>query len=174
MADAFEKARDDFIATMERITTGFGMPALAGRMYGLLAFTPRPMSLDEISEQLHTAKSGVSVNIRLLENLGSVKKVWVKGDRRDYYEADFKLVKFYCDFFRKGVEIETKPFFDVIEKCLSTLEDGVTQENAADAGLVRKRLKNELKTKEPLMRIFERLIIELEELMVKEEGVRDD
>ena len=77
MPDAYERARDEFIVTMEKITTAFALPALSGRIYGLLAFVPRPMSLGEIADKLHVAKSGVSVNIRTLEGLGIVRRVWV-------------------------------------------------------------------------------------------------
>ena len=166
MTDAYEKARDEFITAMERITTSFSFPALAGRIYGLLAFTPKPMSLDEISARLHAAKSGVSVNIRLIENFGLVKKVWVKGDRRDYYEADLGLVKVYYDFFKQGMEKETKPFFDAVERCLRILNGDATRENEA----IKRQLERELKIKEPLMVIFDRLISDLELLKTEEEG----
>jgi len=171
MGDAYEKARDEFITAMERITASFNVPALAGRIYGLLAFTPKPMSLDEISARLHAAKSGVSVNIRSIENFGLVRKVWVKGDRRDYYEADLGLVKAYYDFFKQGVEKETKPFFDAVERCLRILDGGATVENEADAEVIKRQLERELKIKEPLMAVFDRLITDLESLKTEEEGV---
>lgn len=171
MIDAYEKARDEFIAAMERITVGFGMPALAGRIFGLLAITPKPMSLDEISERLQTAKSGISVNIRLLENFGIARKVWVKGDRRGYYEADFKLASFYYDFFKKGIEMETKPFFDAAEKCLRTLEGEISEENATDAESVKERLSKELDMREPLLSLFEMYLTELKRLAIQEESV---
>lgn len=171
MADAYEKARDEFITAMERITTNFNFPALAGRIYGLLAFTPKPMSLDEISARLHAAKSGVSVNIRIIENFGLVRKVWVKGDRRDYYEADLGLVKVYYDFFKQGMEKETKPFFDAVERCLKILGGGAAGENEADAEVIKRQLERELKIKEHLMAVFDRLISDLESLKTEEEGV---
>jgi DNA-binding transcriptional regulator GbsR (MarR family) len=170
MADAYEKARDEFITAMERITASFSFPALAGRIYGLLAFTPNPMSLDEISARLHAAKSGVSVNIRLIENFGLVRKVWIKGDRRDYYEADLGLVKVYYDFFKQGMEKETKPFFDAVERCLRILNGDATGEIEADAEVIKRQLERELKIKEPLIAIFDRLISDLELLKTEEDG----
>jgi DNA-binding transcriptional regulator GbsR (MarR family) len=170
MGDAYEKARDEFIAAMERITVSFGMPALAGRIFGLLAITPKPMSLDEISERLSSAKSGISVNIRLLENLGITRKVWVKGDRRGYYEADFRIANLYYDFFKKGMEMETIPFFDTAGKCLETLEGDVNPENVPDAELVKERLREELALKKPLLALLENYLSELKDLAVQEKG----
>lgn len=170
MADAYEKARDEFIAAMERITTAFAFPALSGRIYGLLAFTPRPMSLGEIADTLHVAKSGVSVNIRMLENLGIARRVWVKGDRRDYYEVDFDLVRLYHDFFKKGLEIELEPTFDGIERCLTLLAGDVDEANREEAEAVQRRLERNLNMKEPLLALFHRLVAALAELKAIGEG----
>ncbi len=45
------------------------------------------MSLEAIAGELQVSKSNISINIREAERLGMVKKVWKKGDRKDYYEA---------------------------------------------------------------------------------------
>lgn len=49
-----------------------------------------------MSDSLSISKGNVSINIRALEFWSMVKTVWVKGDRKDYYESrtDFwKIVK---------------------------------------------------------------------------------
>ena len=89
--DSYDKARDHFVEMMAEIMNVYGMPPMVGRIYGLLAFTPRPMSLDEIAEKLGVAKSGVSTNLRLLEQMGFAEKVWVKGDRKDYWSVDLRI-----------------------------------------------------------------------------------
>lgn len=170
MADAYERARDEFISVMEKITTSFALPALSGRIFGLLAFTPRPMNLDEIADALQVAKSGVSVNIRMLENFGMVRRVWVKGDRRDYYEADFDLVRLYHDFFKKGAELELGPTFDGIEKCLTILDGEIDPANREEAGKIRQRLERNVRIKEPLLALFERFVAALAELKTITEG----
>jgi len=94
MADAYEKAREEFINSIERIAAQVGNGAgLPRRILAYLMFTPRPVSLDELCERLGAAKSGVSVNARVLENHGLVRKAWVKGERKDFYEADFKIAE---------------------------------------------------------------------------------
>jgi DNA-binding transcriptional regulator GbsR (MarR family) len=170
MADAYEKARDEFISVMEKITTAFALPALSGRIYGLLAFTPRPVSLGEIAETLHVAKSGVSVNIRTLENLGIVRRVWVKGDRRDYYETDFDLVHLYHGFFKKGIEIEIEPTFATIEKCLTLLGGDVDPANREEAELMKRRLQRHMNLKEPVLTLFQHMVTALGELKKLGEG----
>ena len=169
MADAYEKARVEFISVMEKITTAFTFPAMCGRLYGLLAFTPRPVSLGEIAETLHVAKSGVSVNIRMLENSGIARRVWVKGDRRDYYEADFDLVSLYHGFFTKRLEGELEPTFAGIEKCLNILGE-IDPARRDEVGKIKGELERNARMKEPLLALFERLVAALAELKTISEG----
>src|SRR5262249_36776690 len=66
----------------------FGYNKVIGKMYGALLLSPNPMSLDDLMNHLEVSKASVSMNMRLLENLGIVKEVWVRGDRRKFYEAE--------------------------------------------------------------------------------------
>jgi DNA-binding transcriptional regulator GbsR (MarR family) len=42
--------------------------------------------LDEIVVRLGVSKGSISLNIRELERWGAVRKIWVPGTRKDYYE----------------------------------------------------------------------------------------
>lgn len=63
-----------------------GMPRTFGRLFGLLMVAERPLSLDELAEQLHVSKASVSTNARSCEEMGLARRVGVRGDRRDFYE----------------------------------------------------------------------------------------
>lgn len=108
--EGIEKALDRFIENAGKISANMlGMVnKVGGQIYALLFLSRDPQSLDDIAETLQVSKGNVSVNVRLLENLKLVKKVWVKGSRRDYYEAnrDYpkKLLKGFFDRIREGVD----------------------------------------------------------------------
>jgi DNA-binding transcriptional regulator GbsR (MarR family) len=75
---------------------------VGGQIYALLFLNEEPLSLDEISERLGVSKGNVSINIRMLEDFKLVRKIWVKGSRRDYYEAERVYPKkILTDFFDK-------------------------------------------------------------------------
>ncbi|MBI1908775.1 MAG: MarR family transcriptional regulator [Deltaproteobacteria bacterium] len=104
------QARDSFIESVGKITANMlGMVSkVGGQIYALLFLSRQPLSLDEISDILKLSKGNVSVNIRLLEETKLVRKVWVKGSRRDYYEAhrDYprQFLKGFFDRVRGGIE----------------------------------------------------------------------
>lgn len=140
-----EKTLESFIESSGKISANMlGMVnRVGGQIYALLFMMRQPLSLDEICDMLKTSKGNVSVNIRLLEEQGLVKKVWVKGSRRDYYEVvrDFpkKLIKGFFDRVRDGIEHSLR----IIEQCQSELEQSsgeFTGEDNDDAKFMRDQL----------------------------------
>lgn len=107
---AIEGARDQLIESAGKISANMlGMVSrVGGQIYALLFLTREPMSLDEIAEDLKISKGNVSVNIRMLEDKGLAKEVWVKGDRKNYYQVsrDYptKLLKGFFDQVRGGID----------------------------------------------------------------------
>lgn len=85
---------------------------VGGQIYALLFLSEEPLSLDDISEKLQVSKSNISINIRMLEDLKLVRKVWVKGSRRDYYAAERVYPK--------------KVLRDFLDKIQGTLMDAIT------------------------------------------------
>ena len=49
------------------------------------------MPLGKISAMLGISKGSVSMGTRQLATWGAIRKVWIPGDRRDYYEATENL-----------------------------------------------------------------------------------
>ena len=85
---------------------------VGGQIYALLFLSEEPLSLDDISDRLAVSKSNVSINIRMLEDVGLVRKVWVKGSRKDYYAAERVYPK--------------KVLKDFLDKIRGTLTDAIT------------------------------------------------
>jgi DNA-binding transcriptional regulator GbsR (MarR family) len=85
-----------FEQEFQKLTSEFGeylgLNRTVGQIYGLLFMSSAPVSLDTIVGTLKISKGGVSVNIRELERWGAVKKVWVQGSRKDFYEANHDFV----------------------------------------------------------------------------------
>jgi DNA-binding transcriptional regulator GbsR (MarR family) len=85
-----DEANDIFIQGAGKISaTLLGMiNKVGGQIYALLFLSDEPLSLDDIANRLSVSKSNVSINIRMLEDYNLVRKVWVKGSRKDYYSAE--------------------------------------------------------------------------------------
>jgi DNA-binding transcriptional regulator GbsR (MarR family) len=80
-------ARDRFIDSMAKNMSLYGITHSVGRLYGLLYFNEKPMTLDEMKDELGMSKTSMSTAVRQLQELNMVEKVWKKGERKDLYQA---------------------------------------------------------------------------------------
>lgn len=99
-----EKAQNAFMQYVSEVCDDFGLNRFIAQLYAMLYLCGKPMSLDEMTARLGVSKGNVSLNIRELERWGAVKKVWVKGSRRDYYEADPDIKKVFLRKFKSSVQ----------------------------------------------------------------------
>jgi DNA-binding transcriptional regulator GbsR (MarR family) len=139
-------ARRKFIEAGGHTTQSFGLGRIIGQIYSLLYLSPTPLCLDEIAEELGVSKASVSTTIRQLQSWTAVKRVWMKGDRRDFYEAetDFKSVirRGLLATMRKKLETAGTQI-DHIETCLQEAKTNAngSQENGKDMQVVIERLE---------------------------------
>ena len=91
---------------------------LEGRLFGLLYMHMRPLSLDEISQELQQSKSNVSVQIRDLLEWQLVRQIRVPGSRKDHYEAA-------TDFWRVMQEVMERRFRWNMRQVLATTQEAL-------------------------------------------------
>jgi DNA-binding transcriptional regulator GbsR (MarR family) len=83
--DMTQDAETDFIEGMGLILQGDGMPRIAGRLMGLFVLRGGPFSFTELAETLEISRGSVSTNTRLLEDLGVIERVAIRGERQDFF-----------------------------------------------------------------------------------------
>ncbi|MBK7866946.1 MAG: MarR family transcriptional regulator [Ignavibacteriales bacterium] len=67
----------------------FGLNKLMGHIVALLIFSSKPVSLDEICEQLGRSKGPVSQILRRLRDKKLIRKAFfAENNRKDYYEIE--------------------------------------------------------------------------------------
>jgi len=138
------KACDNLIEGIGHLAGTVGLSRVIGQLYAMLFLTNEPLCLDDMAERLKISKGNASVNIRGLEKLGLVKKVWVKGSRRDFYEAELDLEK----LIKSGIVAAAKRRIDMILETVVGTENlikkakGMNGEEKKTAELYLKRLQS--------------------------------
>jgi DNA-binding transcriptional regulator GbsR (MarR family) len=87
---AINSARDlraRLIAAAGEWTQALGFGRNLGQIYGHVYLSPTPQSLDDLCEALKISKGSASMSVRHLEKWGALKRVWIRGARKDYFEA---------------------------------------------------------------------------------------
>ncbi len=86
-----DDVRARFIAAAGEITQALGFGRNIGHIYGHVYLSARPQSLDDLCAALGISKGSASMSVRQLEQWGALKRVWIRGARRDYFEAGLEL-----------------------------------------------------------------------------------
>jgi len=115
-----QAANTSVIEGLGQLASYFGFSKVMGQLYGALLLSPHPLSLDDLMAQLGISKASVSTNLRTLEHMGIVREVWVKDDRRKYYQAE-------GDFWRILTNVLSSRELRNVNQALRVLD-----ENAAD------------------------------------------
>ena len=87
---------------------------VVGQIFAYLYFSEPPRTLDDMKEALGISKGSASMGVRQLEQWGAVQRVWIKGDRKDYYTAN--------DYFGQIVK---NIVFDIMGKRLVSLSQSL-------------------------------------------------
>jgi DNA-binding transcriptional regulator GbsR (MarR family) len=88
MSQNLQQLRDRFVETGGNITQSIGIGRVIGQIFAHIYFSPDPQTLDDLTAALHISKGSASMSVRQLEQWGAVKQVWIKGERKDHYEAN--------------------------------------------------------------------------------------
>jgi DNA-binding transcriptional regulator GbsR (MarR family) len=123
-----QSANTNMLQGLGQLASYFGFNKVIGQLYGALLLSPDPLSLDDLMEQLGISKASVSTNMRTLEQLGTVREVWVKDDRRKYYEAE-------TDFWRIVTNVLSSRELRDVNRALRVLDEDATHLQAALSGM---------------------------------------
>lgn len=78
-------ARELFIERNAIQAETSGLPRIAGRLIGIFLLDGGPISFAELAERMQASRASVSTNTRLLERLGIIERVAMRGERQDFF-----------------------------------------------------------------------------------------
>ena len=123
MDETLDAVRDSVMRGLGQLTDFFGFTPVMGHLYGALLMSPTPLSLDELEEVVGKSKASVSMNLRSMERWGIVREVWVKGDRRKFYEAESDMWKISMSILESRERREVGIALNVLEDNARKLEE---------------------------------------------------
>lgn len=80
-----DHARRHYIETFGNVAARNALPAIAGRIAGILYLTPGPVSFSALERELGVSRASISTNTRLLEYLGTIVRIKIKGQRENFF-----------------------------------------------------------------------------------------
>ena len=113
-----DEAKAEFIQAWGTLGTSWGINKAMAQIHALLIISPDPLTTDDIMEELKISRGNANMNIRALIDWGIVHKIFVRGERKEYFasEKDIYALARRVAFERKKREL------DPISKLLNNLQ----------------------------------------------------
>ena len=100
----------------------WGVNRSVSQIHALLYLSERPLTAEEIAAKLGLARSNVSTSIRELMAWNLIRRVPVKGDRREHFEAETDLWEIAMRIAAVRKERELDPAVAALEACVADAE----------------------------------------------------
>jgi DNA-binding transcriptional regulator GbsR (MarR family) len=115
-------AVQEFVLRWGDMGSQWGVNRSVAQIQALLYLSDRPLTAEDIAEQLGLARSNVSNSIRELITWKLVRRVPVLGDRRDHYEAEADLWQILTRIAQGRKEREIDPAVAAIHKAVAAAD----------------------------------------------------
>ncbi|MDQ0782386.1 GbsR/MarR family transcriptional regulator [Chryseobacterium sp. W4I1] len=121
------EAKEKYIQTWGTFATNWGINRTMAQVHALLLATGKPLSTDEVMEQLEISRGNANMNLRALIDWGIVKKEFVKGDRKEYFIAEKDVWYLFKQITKERRKREIEPVISFLEE-LKNIEDNDSEE----------------------------------------------
>jgi DNA-binding transcriptional regulator GbsR (MarR family) len=105
-----------------RLIEFWGFKRNMGRVWTVLYLSPDPLSAEDLRHSLGLSSGAVSMTLSELARWGVVRKVWIQGERKDFYSAEIQLWRMISRVFNERERSEVIAAIDAFEEALQKLD----------------------------------------------------
>jgi len=134
-----EAAASDVVG---RLIEFWGFKRNMGRVWTVLYLSPEPLSAEDLRQALALSSGAVSMTLSELSRWGVVRKVWIQGERKDFYAAEVQLWRMISRVFNEREKSEVIAAIDAFEEALPEL-DRIRRTSPDPAARARAQLQHE-------------------------------
>lgn len=109
--------------TIGRLLSFWGFKKNMGRVWAILFLSNRPLTAKELRGALQVSSGNMSMTLADLTRWGVARKVWIHGDRKDYYVAEGNIWKMISRVLRERERNEIIEAITAFEKALVYLSE---------------------------------------------------
>lgn len=144
-----------------RLMEFWGFKRNMGRIWTVLYLSEAPLSALDLRERLHLSAGSVSMTLNELQRWGVVQKVWVQGERRDYFAPEGNLWKMVSRVLNERERAEILQAIDRMQEAMDFLAGKAKSADPAErrrADLERERIRQLLDLANLGRRLLEALV----------------
>lgn len=115
----------------------WGFKRNMGRVWTVLYLAGEPLTARQLRDRLQLSTGAVSMTLSELSRWGVVRKSWVQGDRRDFFEAEANVWKMISRVMREREHAEIVRAIEAFEDALVAVRREAEERGSAVAARAR-------------------------------------
>ncbi len=120
----YQEAKDKFISTWGSLGTLWGINKAMAQIQALLFISTKPLSMEDVMEDLKISRGNTSMNLRQLMDWGIVTKVLITGERKEFFTTEKDVQELARIIAKERSRREIKPVIKVLDEVSSIKDDG--------------------------------------------------
>ncbi|HNR16104.1 MAG TPA: MarR family transcriptional regulator [Chitinophagaceae bacterium] len=110
------EAKQQFISSWGAFGTHWGINRTMAQIHALLLISPDPLTQDDIMEELNISRGNTNMNIRELINWGLVERIFIPGERKEFFSAEKDIWKVVKQIVKERKKRELEPMLQLLDK----------------------------------------------------------
>lgn len=118
-----KEAKTKFIQTWGALGSQWGINKTMAQIHALLMVSDKPLSMEDIMEELQISRGNASMNIRALIDWGIVFKEFKPGERKEFFTAEKDIDELARKIAVERSKREIKPAIRVLKEVIEIDEE---------------------------------------------------
>ena len=120
----YTEAKEKFISTWGSLGSLWGINKAMAQIQSLLFISVKPLSMEEIMEELKISRGNTSMNLRQLIDWGIVTKELVPGERKEYFSTEKDVQELARIVAKERSRREIQPVIKILDEVSNIKDDG--------------------------------------------------
>jgi len=122
----YQEAKEKFISTWGSLGSLWGINKAMAQIQALLFISTKPLSMEDIMDELKISRGNTSMNLRQLMDWGIVSKTLVAGERKEFFTTEKDVQELARIIAKERSRREIKPVLKTLKE-ISSIKDDNTE-----------------------------------------------
>ena len=120
----YQEAKEELIRAWGTLGQSWGLNKTMAQIHALLMLSTKPLSTEDIMQQLSISRGNANMNIRALLEWSIVERVLIPGERKEYFRSEKDVWTLARTVAKERRRRELDPIIKVLKKVSDVPADG--------------------------------------------------
>jgi DNA-binding transcriptional regulator GbsR (MarR family) len=148
----YVEAKEQLIQAWGNLGYSWGLNKTMAQIHALLMISPKPLTTEEIMDELSISRGNANMNVRALLDWGIISRLSVPGERKEYFKSEKDIWSLARQVAKERRKRELEPIIKVLREVNEV--QGDSTEQTKEFKKVVKELKSFAEKSDSLLETF--------------------